>query len=106
MAGWKTADGNSRFRRELEQYHWAGHALIVYAQPAQARITLAEEQNRQVAYARLRQDGLLDLPQLPAGKYRMYIESPGYKTAFGIITLEDGKPTVVGFPEPVKLSPL
>ena len=68
-------------------------------------MTLEEEQNREVAYAKVRQDGLLDLPHLPSGKYRMYIESPGYKTAFGIITLEDGRPTVIGFPEPVKLLP-
>jgi DNA-directed RNA polymerase subunit RPC12/RpoP len=106
LGAWRMADGDHHFRRDLEQYHWAGHPLIVYAQPAQAQVTLEEEQSREVAYAKVRQDGLLDLPQLTPGKYRMYIESPGYKTAFGIITLEDGRPTVIGFPEPVKLLPL
>ncbi len=105
LAAWASIAGDNHFRRDLEPFHWAGHPLIVYAQPLPSQITLEEEQNREVAYAKLRQDGLVDLPQLQPGKYRMYIEAPGYKTAFGMITLEDGRPTVVGYPEPLKLAP-
>jgi hypothetical protein len=94
---------NDYVRPQLEPYSWKGKALVLYAQPAPAQITLTSEENRLVTSAALPLNGKLALQNLPAGKYVLCIESPGHKKLVGTVSLSADAPTVIGFPKPLQL---
>jgi hypothetical protein len=94
---------NDFVQPQLEPYSWKGKALVLYAQPAPARITLTSEENRLVAIAQLPLNGKLALQNLPAGKYILSIESASHRKLVGTISLSADAPTVIGFPKPLQL---
>ncbi len=103
LLGWKlVVDGTLPYIRE--RIHWPRQGLVVYTEPAGAQITLEEENSNLIALAQTGSDGALRLGQLPVGKYRMFIELPGYKSVFAELQTKEDRPTVLGYPSALHLS--
>jgi len=94
---------NDYVRPQLEPYSWKGKALVLYAQPAPAQITLTREENRLVTSAELPLNGKLALQNLPAGKYVLRIESASHRKLVGTVSLSADAPIVIGFRKHLQL---
>jgi hypothetical protein len=72
--------------------------------PHTAQVKLVNQADQTKTYEGLTdKGGLLSTDILPAGKYQLHISAPNHETAFGLINIEDQRPTLVGFPTPISL---
>jgi hypothetical protein len=91
------------WRFALERCHWPRQGLAIYVQPAQAKVALEEETTNRIIIAQVHADGSLKFRHIPAGRYRLLIEAPGYVSAFTLVDVQANRPTVIGFPSPLQL---
>ena len=72
--------------------------------PHTAQVKLVNQADQTKTYEGLTdKGGVLSTDILPAGKYQLHISAPNHETAFGLINIEDQRPTLVGFPTPISL---
>ncbi|MFN8658661.1 MAG: zinc ribbon domain-containing protein [Candidatus Obscuribacterales bacterium] len=92
---------------QMVQKQWNPGALVIYAnKPAQIMVKSADEKNfLAAATAAVGASGLssISLDDLPAGNYEVTITGQGGKPLNEKVTIESGKPTVLGYPTELQL---
>lgn len=92
---------------QMLQKQWSPGALVVYAnKSAQVFVKSADEKNfLAAASAAVNGNGLssISIDDLPAGDYEVTITGQGGKPLNQKVTIESGKPTVLGYPNELQL---
>jgi hypothetical protein len=91
-------------RYVFERLHWPSRGLVVYAQPAKAKVVLENVETRAVTLAQTEDNGCLTMASTQPGRYRLFLKAPSDDGAFTELTVLPDRPTVVGFPVPISLS--
>jgi hypothetical protein len=98
---WKLLD--PQFAAIFLQGNWPKQGLVVYANPPFAQVTIEDAEAKKFSIGQLGSLGSLSLSDLAPGLYRVQIAAPGYQTAVQYAPIEQGRPTVLGFPERINL---
>lgn len=101
----------------LARYYCPNHGLAVAVQlpnrvgnlvkkePAPVDVTVENVETKDRRNWKTDADGLLTVPQIDPGRYRVTMQAPGYEVARTIVSCEKSRPTYIGFPNPVVLPP-
>jgi hypothetical protein len=87
-----------------EHLSWHGHSVVVYVKPSGAQISL-KSGGTQITSAKVPEDGKASFAGLSPGKYLVIVEATGLRSAFGTITVNPDAPSVIGYPQPIELTP-
>lgn len=79
-------------------------AAGIFKRQAKVKVTLSSPGNQ--ISATTDSFGMLALPELSAADYALQLSCDGYETVIGTVKVRPGGPTIVGWPEPLTLSPL
>ena len=82
---------------------WPRTGLVVYANPTSFQARLESADKSKILFASSDTHGALSVLNVPSGTYRIYIQSPGYRTIVQSIQVVSSGPTVIGFPNRIDL---
>lgn len=86
-----------------ERHQWQSHSLVVYVATSGATVRVEEYLKRRAFAAQVSEKGSVVFDNLPTGDYSLFVEKPGYSGVFAVARVEDSRPAVFGFPEPLTL---
>ena len=96
------------FSHLMARLHWPSQGLVIYSEEPYASVKLESintspgDQPHSITSS-LGQGGSLSLPTVPPGKYLLTLENSTKKSLVEPITIDKGRPTIVGFPDKLKL---
>jgi len=82
---------------------WPRTGLVVYANPTAFQARLESADKSKILFASSDAHGALSVLNVPSGAYRVYIQSPGYRTIVQSIQVVSSGPTIIGFPNRIDL---
>jgi hypothetical protein len=99
---------NTDYQSMATRLKWPSGGLVVYSQEPNATISLKSIEKDPEAEIRyfdgaLTASGSLALPAVSPGDYLLTLEKSGKKTFIQLVTVKQGHPTIVGYPEKIKL---
>jgi len=96
------------FQSLATRMKWPATGLVVYSQEPNATLSLKSIEKDPDAQSKyfdgsLGGTGSLALPAVSAGDYLLTLEKSGKKSFVQLVTVKQGAPTIVGYPEKIKL---
>lgn len=99
---------NPEFQTVATRLKWPSTGVVIYSQEPNATISLKSIENAPDVESKcfdgsLGGSGSLALPTVSPGDYLLTVEKLGKKSFVQLITVKQGHPTIVGYPEKIKL---
>ena len=97
--------GHTELSNMLAQQSWPSQGLLVFADTPYAHVAVADERDQRFTVGQCGPDGELSLSDLAPGRYSIAIEAPGAKPYTQSLDLKSDKPSNIGYPSRITLTP-